>query len=88
MRSWRLLEPGRADKAQAALATIEASPSPGATRPAGHGISIDWSILAGWTPPYPWLLAGGLTPENVAEAVRLSGATARHRIPRSSERCC
>ena len=55
---------------------IEAKPPPGATRPAGNAVSIDWTMLAGWAPPYPWLLAGGLTPENVAEAIRLSGATA------------
>ncbi len=55
---------------------IEAKPPPGATRPAGNAVSIDWSLLAGWAPDYPWLLAGGLTPDNVAEAIRLSGATA------------
>jgi phosphoribosylanthranilate isomerase len=55
---------------------IEAKPPPGATRPAGLGLSIDWSMLAGWTPAYPWLLAGGLTPDNVGAAIRLSGATA------------
>ena len=33
-------------------------------------------MLAGWQAPAPWLLAGGLTPDNVADAIRLSGATA------------
>jgi phosphoribosylanthranilate isomerase len=55
---------------------IEAKPPPGATRPAGNAARIDWSILTGWAPGYPWLLAGGLTPENVADAIRLSGAVA------------
>jgi len=33
-------------------------------------------MLAGWAAPGPWILAGGLTPENVAAAVRASGAAA------------
>ena len=47
-----------------------------AVLPGGNAHSFDWTILRGWTPPAPWLLAGGLTPDNVADAVRLSGATA------------
>ena len=54
---------------------IESRPPPGATRPGGNATALDWSLLAGWTPPLPWLLAGGLTPGNVAEAIALSGAT-------------
>jgi phosphoribosylanthranilate isomerase len=33
-------------------------------------------VMRGWTAPCPWVLAGGLTPDNVAEAVRSTGATA------------
>ena len=55
---------------------IEAKPPPGATRPGGNAAKLDWSMLAGWTPPVPWLLAGGLTPENVAVAIAASGASA------------
>jgi phosphoribosylanthranilate isomerase len=55
---------------------IEAKPPPGATRPGGNARRFDWSVLAGWHAPSPWLLAGGLTPENVADAIGLTGAPA------------
>ncbi|MGF1593253.1 MAG: phosphoribosylanthranilate isomerase [Kiloniellaceae bacterium] len=44
--------------------------------PGGNAVAFDWTILAGTTWPLPWMLAGGLTPGNVAEAVRISGAPA------------
>ena len=44
--------------------------------PGGNALAFDWSILSGTTWPLPWMLAGGLTPENVAEAIRISGAPA------------
>jgi phosphoribosylanthranilate isomerase len=55
---------------------LEAKPPAEATRPGGNAVSFDWSVLAGWVAPAPWLLAGGLTPENVAAAIRLTGAPA------------
>lgn len=42
--------------------------------PGGNAISFDWSLLAGRNFAKPWLLAGGLTPENVGQAVRATGA--------------
>lgn len=53
---------------------VDARPPRGADLPGGNGLSFDWRLIAGrrWT--VPWMLAGGLTPENVAEAVRLTGA--------------
>lgn len=54
---------------------VDAKPPEGADLPGGNGLSFDWRLLAGrkyWT--RPWMLAGGLTPDNVAEAVRLTGA--------------
>ncbi|MBW4024600.1 MAG: phosphoribosylanthranilate isomerase [Proteobacteria bacterium] len=54
---------------------IESKPPPGATRPGGNATALDWSLLAGWSPALPWLLGGGLTPANVAEAIARSGAT-------------
>ncbi len=44
--------------------------------PGGNAVAFDWTILAGTTWPLPWMLAGGLTPENVARAVEISGAPA------------
>jgi len=44
--------------------------------PGGNAKVFDWTVLSGRTVPVPWFLAGGLTPDNVAEAVRVSGAQA------------
>lgn len=53
---------------------IEPRPPAGATRPGGNAVNMDWSVPAGWPAPRPWLLAGGLRPGNVVEAIRASGA--------------
>lgn len=55
---------------------IEAKPPSGATRPGGNAATFDWAVLAGWRAPAPWLLAGGLTPDNVAAAIVATGAVA------------
>ena len=55
---------------------LDARPPPGADRPGGHAQAFDWDLLTGWTSPLPWMLAGGLTPDTVAEAVRRTGAPA------------
>ena len=65
-----------ADTGDADAWLLEAKPPADATRPGGNAVSFDWSILRGWTPPGPWLLAGGLRPDNVAEALRVTGAPA------------
>lgn len=44
--------------------------------PGGNAVSFDWTLLAGRDWPLPWMLSGGLDPANVAEAIRVSGATA------------
>jgi phosphoribosylanthranilate isomerase len=53
---------------------IDAKPPKGADRPGGNAVAFDWSLIAGRRWPVPWMLAGGLNPENVAEAVRATGA--------------
>ncbi len=42
--------------------------------PGGNALSFDWTLLAGRDFRLPWFLAGGLTPDNLTEAVRISGA--------------
>ena len=54
---------------------VDARPGPNAGRPGGNGLAFDWRLLEGRAWPLPWMLAGGLTPENVAAAVELTGAT-------------
>ena len=44
--------------------------------PGGNGLAFDWQLLAGRKWKRPWMLSGGLTPQNVAEAVRTTGAPA------------
>lgn len=53
---------------------IDAKPPRHADLPGGNGLSFDWRLIAGRRWPVPWMLAGGLTAENVAEAIRLTGA--------------
>lgn len=70
----------RADLAQAshyrgAVSHIlyDAKPPKGADLPGGTGMRFDWALLDGFAHPLPWILAGGLDPGNVAEAIRRTG---------------
>jgi phosphoribosylanthranilate isomerase len=53
---------------------IDAKPPKDAVLPGGNGLAFDWRLLVGRKWLRPWMLAGGLTAENVAEAIRLTGA--------------
>jgi phosphoribosylanthranilate isomerase len=53
---------------------IDAKPPKSADLPGGNGLAFDWRLIAGRRWPRPWMLAGGLTPDNVADAVALTGA--------------
>ena len=48
--------------------------APAKALPGGNGHAFDWSLLAEHDHPMPWGLAGGLTPENVAEAIAVTQA--------------
>ncbi|MEP7221414.1 MAG: phosphoribosylanthranilate isomerase [Novosphingobium sp.] len=63
-----------ADYAGAADLILFDAKTPKGTLPGGMGLSFDWSLLSAWKNRAAWGLAGGLTPGNVAEAVRLTGA--------------
>ncbi len=58
----------------AEMLLFDAAPAADAARPGGHGTAFDWRILQGRNFARPWFLAGGLTPENVARAIAVSGA--------------
>lgn len=53
---------------------IDAKPPKGAPLPGGNGNAFDWDLLAGLRWPVPWMLAGGLNPGNVKDAVERTGA--------------
>jgi phosphoribosylanthranilate isomerase len=53
---------------------IDAKAPKGAVLPGGNGLTFDWRLLVGRKWLRPWMLAGGLTPDNVAQAIRLTGA--------------
>ena len=53
---------------------VDAKPAAGADLPGGNGLAFDWRLIAGRDWVRPWMLAGGLTPDNVADAIRLTGA--------------
>jgi len=53
---------------------VDAKPPKGGEVPGGNGLSFDWWLIEGRDWAGPWMLAGGLDPDNVAEAMRLTGA--------------
>lgn len=55
---------------------IEAPRQAGDDRPGGLGRTFDWALTQEWKAPAFWMLAGGLTPSNVQEAINASSAPA------------
>lgn len=53
---------------------VDAKPPRTGDLPGGNGLTFDWRLIAGRRWPCPWMLAGGLTADNVGEAIRLTGA--------------
>ena len=52
---------------------IDAKPPKNAVLPGGNGVSFDWRLISNRRWSVPWMLAGGLNPENVAQAIALTG---------------
>ena len=77
MKAIRVASPadiGRAIAAYAGVVDYLMFDAADGTLPGGNAKSFDWTFLSGAKVPVPWMLAGGLTPDNVAEAVRVTGA--------------
>ena len=53
---------------------LDAKAPKGAAYSGGHGVAFDWTLLADRAFRHPWFLAGGLNPDNVGEALRITGA--------------
>lgn len=78
---WKVLSVASAadiDRAQAYVGAADFilfdAKTPQGTLPGGLGLAFDWGLLRAWPGQCPWGLAGGLSPANVAEAVRQTGA--------------
>lgn len=54
---------------------VDAKAPKSAVLPGGNGLTFDWRLIANRRWPVPWILAGGLTPDNVGRATNLTGAT-------------
>jgi len=68
------IEKARTYESVADRLLFDAKPPVDASRPGGLGTVFNWQLLAGQSFTIPWLLAGGLTSDNLAEAVAASGA--------------
>lgn len=68
------LNQAAAYETMAEMFLFDAEPAANSDRPGGHGAAFDWRMLRNAAVRRPWFLAGGLTPENVARAVEVSGA--------------
>jgi phosphoribosylanthranilate isomerase len=64
------------DAADRLLFDAKAPADMAAALPGGNALAFDWKLLGKRSWPIPWMLSGGLQAQNVAEAVRISGAMA------------
>ena len=62
------------DRYEADRFLLDAKPPRDASRPGGNATAFDWTLLDGFSCRRPWLLAGGLSAENVAAALAATGA--------------
>jgi phosphoribosylanthranilate isomerase len=53
---------------------VDTKPPKDAAHPGGLGQTFDWTLIKGRRWPVPWMLAGGLTVDNIAEAIAITGA--------------
>jgi phosphoribosylanthranilate isomerase len=80
MKAIPVAGPGDAEAAlryagAADLILFDAKAPAGATRPGGNGAAFAWELLAGVQDRVSFMLSGGLSPDNVAEAIRATGAS-------------
>lgn len=68
------VEAAKAYDGVADMLMFDAKAPSDATRPGGNGLAFDWALLKDTRWQSPWFLAGGLTPETVAQAIAASGA--------------
>jgi phosphoribosylanthranilate isomerase len=68
------LDPVRDYEDHVDMILFDAKPPPNASRPGGLGEPFDWTILQGFVSNVPWMLSGGLTTANVAQACLATGA--------------
>lgn len=69
------VDAAKAYEGVADIVLFDAKPAPGAAVPGGAGIRFDWDLLRNISAAN-WMLSGGLDPENVADALRRTGARA------------
>ncbi len=74
VRSPNDIAQSRAYAGIADMLLFDAPPPPKAELPGGNGVAFDWNALKHAEIALPWFLSGGLTHENVEDAVRISGA--------------
>lgn len=55
---------------------FDAKPPPVADRPGGNATAFQWDLMKTYRGSLPWMLAGGLTASNLAQAIAQSGAPA------------